>query len=94
MKVDTQRWIDRWIGQILCRFVSLWVRLTGGSQRSRAIASAPRHILVILLSEMGSIMLAGPMFTELRRRYPGVTLHVLQLKKNQEVSVLLGLAQP
>jgi ADP-heptose:LPS heptosyltransferase len=94
MKVDTQRWIDRWIGQILCRFVSLWVRLTGGSQQSRAIASAPRHILVILLSEMGSIVLAGPMFAELRRRYPGVTLHVLQLKKNQEVSVLLGLAQP
>ncbi|WP_296446478.1 glycosyltransferase family 9 protein [Rhodoferax sp. UBA5149] len=53
----------------------------------------PRHILVILLSEMGSVVLAGPMFAALRQRYPGATLHVLQLKKNQEVAVLLGLAQ-
>ena len=41
---------------------------------------------------MGSIVLAGPMFAALRQRYPGATLHVLQLKKNQEVTILLGLA--
>ncbi len=93
MKVDTQRWIDRWVGQVLCRVVSLWVRLTRWGQPGAQIG-APRHILVVLLSEMGSIVLAGPMFAELRKRYPGVTLHVLQLKKNQEVSVLLGLAKP
>ena len=94
MKVDTQRWIDRWVGQVLCRVVSLWVRLTRRGQPAAQLGSAPSHILVILLSEMGSIVLAGPMFAELRKRYPGVTLHVLQLKKNQEVSVLLGLARP
>ena len=94
MKVDTQRWIDRWVGQVLCRVVSLWVRLTRRGQPGAQLGSAPSHILVILLSEMGSIVLAGPMFAELRKRYPGVTLHVLQLKKNQEVSVLLGLARP
>jgi len=54
----------------------------------------PRHILVILLSEMGSVVLAGPMFAALRQRYPAATLHVLQLKKNQEVAALLGLAKP
>lgn len=54
----------------------------------------PRHILVILLSEMGSVVLAGPMFAALRQRYPSATLHVLQLKKNQEVANLLGLAKP
>jgi ADP-heptose:LPS heptosyltransferase len=54
----------------------------------------PRHILVILLSEMGSVVLAGPMFAALRQRYPIATLHVLQLKKNQEVAALLGLAKP
>lgn len=51
----------------------------------------PKNILVILLSEMGSIVLAGPMFAELRRKYPGAAIHVLQLKKNQEVSKLLSL---
>jgi len=49
---------------------------------------------VILLSEMGSVVLAGPMFAALRQRYPGAVVHVLQLKKNQEVAKLLGLAKP
>ena len=42
---------------------------------------------------MGSIVLAGPMFAALRAQYPQAKLHVLQLKKNQDVSILLGLAQ-
>lgn len=54
----------------------------------------PRHILVVLLSEMGSVVLAGPMFVALRQRYPGAAIHVLQLKKNQEVAKLLSLARP
>lgn len=55
---------------------------------------AAKNILVILLSEMGSIVLAGPMFAELRRKYPGASIHILQLKKNQEVSRMLQLTQP
>lgn len=93
MKLQTQRWIDRWVGQALCAAVSLWARLFGQAQVA-TLPQAPRHILVILLSEMGSVVLAGPMFSTLRQRYPSATIHVLQLKKNQEVAKLLGLAQP
>ena len=93
MKLQTQRWIDRWVGQALCAAVSLWARLFTGHQTAD-LQKAPRHILVILLSEMGSVVLAGPMFAALRQRYPGATVHVLQLKKNQEVAKLLGLAEP
>ncbi len=92
MKLQTQRWIDRWVGQALCAVVSVWARLTGTRQPKVVPARAPRHILVILLSEMGSIVLAGPMFAALRLRYPDATLHLLQLSKNQEISILLGLA--
>ena len=94
MKLQTQRLIDRWLGQALCAAVSLWARFT----RSRIPpAKAPgevRHVLVIMLSEMGSMVLAGPMFAQLRRHYPNATVHVLQLKKNQQVSLLLGVAPP
>ena len=93
MKLQTQRWIDRWVGQLLCGAVSVWARLISTSQAPVGNQPEPRHILVILLSEMGSIVLAGPMFAALRQRYPGATVHVLQLKKNQEVSILLGLAK-
>ena len=93
MKLQTQRWIDRWIGQVLCAAVSAWARLVGSRTPHHDRERAPRHILVILLSEMGSIVLAGPMFAALRQRYPGATVHVLQLKKNQEVSRMLRLTQ-
>jgi ADP-heptose:LPS heptosyltransferase len=49
-------------------------------------------VLVIMLSEMGSIVLAGPMFASLRARYPQARLHLLQLKKNREVAEMLQLS--
>lgn len=94
MKLQTQRFIDRWVGQLLCSAVSAWVRITGLFGAPPPMAAAPKNILVILLSEMGSIVLAGPMFAQLRRRYPGAAIHILQLKKNQEVTKLLQLTQP
>ncbi len=93
MKLQTQRWIDRWVGQLLCSAISLWARLLGTRSPRVDRTRAPRHILVILLSEMGSIVLAGPMFKALRERYPDATLHVLQLKKNQEVARMLRLTE-
>jgi ADP-heptose:LPS heptosyltransferase len=93
MKLQTQRFIDRWLGQLLCSVVSLWVRLTSLFSAPAQLGKTPKNILIILLSEMGSIVLAGPMFAELRRRYPGAAIHILQLKKNQEVSKLLQLTQ-
>jgi len=80
MNLNTQRFIDRWLGQLLCGLVSLWVRLSAGLRKSAALGTHPKNILVILLSEMGSIVLAGPMFAELRRRYPTASIHVLQPK--------------
>ena len=93
MKLQTQRFIDRWVGQLLCGAVSAWVNITSVFSNAATLAEAPKNILVILLSEMGSIVLAGPMFAELRRKYPGAAVHVLQLQKNQEVSRLLSLTQ-
>lgn len=94
MKIATQRFIDRWVGQLLCSGVSAWVRLTGLFSAPARLSKEPKNILVILLSEMGSIVLAGPMFAAIRRQYPGAAIHILQLRKNQEVSRLLQLTRP
>ena len=91
MKIQTQRFIDRWVGQLLCAAVSGWVRFSALWRKPAQLDANPQHILVILLSEMGSIVLAGPMFAQLRRKYPSANIHILQLKKNQEVSRLLQL---
>ena len=49
MKLQTQRWIDRWVGQLLCAAVSAWVRLKGLFGKPGGLVARPRHILVILL---------------------------------------------
>ena len=46
--------------------------------------------MVILLSEMGSLVLAHPMFVSLKQQYPEAEIHALLFAKNREVLDLLG----
>jgi ADP-heptose:LPS heptosyltransferase len=86
MNVTFQRAVDRWVGAPACALLSLLDRLRG----PQAAASPPRRILVILLSEMGSMVLARPMFVRLRRRYPEASLYVLSFARNREMIRLLA----
>ena len=64
MQVRVQRAVDKWIGVPLCALLSLIERL----RPSRKPAMPVQKILVILLSEMGSLVLAYPMFAWLKER--------------------------
>jgi ADP-heptose:LPS heptosyltransferase len=88
MNINTQRRIDAWVGPWLCGLVSLWHQWFG---RPADTAAPIQRVLVIMLSEMGSMVLAGPMFQHLRERHPGADIHILQLRRNQSVARLLGL---
>jgi ADP-heptose:LPS heptosyltransferase len=91
MKISTQRAIDRWVGQVLCALLSVWAKWVGLlASDVHTHRNTPPRILVILLSEMGSVVLAKGMFDTLKQAHPGVDVHVLQLKKNQGVMRLLG----
>jgi len=85
MKIDTQRFIDRYVGAFICRIFSLYYRLV----KKKVPVFKPRRILIILLSEMGALVLAYPMFQRLREKYPGAELNVMLFKKNREVVELL-----
>jgi ADP-heptose:LPS heptosyltransferase len=54
-----------------------------------AAIAQPQRILIILLSEMGSLVLAQPMFAQLKQRYPAATLHILMFGKNREILDLM-----
>jgi ADP-heptose:LPS heptosyltransferase len=56
--------------------------------------AAPRAIVIILLSEMGSLVLAHDMFTRLKTRYPDAELHALLFGKNREILDLMQVIQP
>ena len=93
MNIDFQRAVDRFVGVPVCLALSFFDRLF---VRSRAHAEqpaapfVPRRILIILLSEMGSLVLAQPMFARLREKYPQAELHVMLFAKNREILDLLG----
>lgn len=87
MRLELQRIIDRWIGSVFCAMLSL-------VPPRREAPACLRDILVILLSEMGSVVLAQPMFARLRERYPGVRIHVLVFKKNREIIDITGTTAP
>lgn len=87
MKLALQRAVDKWIGIPLCALLSAFERV----RPPRPPAAAPRRILVVLLSEMGSLVLAYPMFARLRERYPDASLHMLMFKRNREAIELMNL---
>lgn len=85
MNINFQRKVDRIIGAIICRILTLF-------SRRKSVASSTLKadkILIILLSEMGSLVMAYPMFQRLKGKYPGAELHGLVFQKNKEVLDLL-----
>ena len=90
MNVDFQRAVDRYVGVPLCALASLLDRVLP----RRGAGPSPRRIVVILLSEMGSLVLAQPMFAALRARYPDASLHVMLFGKNREALDLMASVPP
>ena len=91
MNIDLQRWVDRWVGIPLCALVSGVDAVTRlfKTKTAATTAAAPRAIVIILLSEMGSLVLAHDMFARLKTRYPHAELHALLFAKNREILDLM-----
>ena len=85
MDIGTQRKIDRVLGSFLCRIFSLF------HYNSSAVKRPPKveKILIILLSEMGSWVLAHSMFQRIEKKYPNASVSVLLFRKNKEIVDIL-----
>jgi len=90
MRIETQRFVDRYVGTLICRIFSLYYRLFKKESETVDI----QKILIILLSEMGALVLAHPMFQRLKEKYPRARLYVMLFEKNREVVELLGIVPP
>jgi ADP-heptose:LPS heptosyltransferase len=93
MDVRLQKSIDRWVGIPLCAALSAWHAMVG-LWRGRMPSPPPRRILVILLSEMGSLVLAEPMFRRLRERHPAAEVHMMCFARNRQLLDLLRVVRP
>ena len=90
MDINFQRKEDRYIGAFICRIFSLFYR----KSKDEDNGFQAKKFLVILLSEMGSLVLAYPMFQQIKKRYPGAQLYGLLFEKNIEILTLLDVTQP
>jgi len=90
MKIETQRFIDRFVGSLICRIFSFFYQIF----KKEPTTVETEKILIILLSEMGALVLAHPMFQRLKEKYPRAGLHVMLFEKNREVVELLELVAP
>lgn len=90
MNIRFQRKVDRYIGAFICRLLSLFYR----KRKDEDDGFQAKRFLIILLSEMGSLVLAYPMFQKLKQRYPGAELYGLLFEKNKEILTLLDVTPP
>jgi ADP-heptose:LPS heptosyltransferase len=90
MDVRLQKLVDRMVGVPACGLISALRRVVPAPGPQ----GAPRKVLVILLSEMGSLVLAEPMFRRIRDRWPGAELHVMLFARNRQMLDLLGVVEP
>lgn len=85
MNIRFYRFVDRFLGAPVCAVLSAIDRFT----RRPVPEAPPRKILIILLSEMGAMVLASPMFARLKERYPDASIHLLLFARNREAVDLL-----
>ena len=87
MRIAVQRKIDQIVGTLLCGILSLFylpfIR--------RSNKPNPKKILVILLSEMGSLVLSAPMFAQLASKYPTAPAYLLTFERNREIVEVMDL---
>jgi ADP-heptose:LPS heptosyltransferase len=85
MKIEFQRKVDRILGTLLCRIISCFYR-----KPTKVFTPVKaERILVILLSEMGSLVLAYPMFQRIKEEFASASLSVLLFEKNREILEIL-----
>jgi len=90
MNINFQRKVDRYVGSLICRLLSLFHR----NNKDEDDGFQAKKFLVILLSEMGSLILAYPMFRQIKKRYPEAELYGLLFERNREILTLLDVTPP
>ncbi|MBN2244886.1 MAG: glycosyltransferase family 9 protein [Candidatus Aminicenantes bacterium] len=82
------RKIDRRLGVSICFFLSLINRFSKWI-RKKPLVTSPKKILFIQISEMGSIILAYPLFQKTKKKFPEAELYFLTFLENRPVVELL-----
>ncbi|MBI5742146.1 MAG: glycosyltransferase family 9 protein [Nitrospirae bacterium] len=98
MKIDTMRWLDDYIGSVLCFMLTIITKaygiLTLKEFRGRApvVTRDVKSILFIKFFGMGSIILASPSIKAVKKKYPGATVFFMTFRSNEDICDILKIA--
>ena len=87
MNLAFQRKLDRHAGSFICRILSLIHQKPGTNVNPVKVDK----VLIILLSEMGSLVLAYPMFQRLKEKYRDAEIYALVFQKNREALEIMDI---
>ena len=90
MNLTFQRAVDRYFGRLICRVLSWYNYL----RKPASDLPPDPGIVVILLSEMGSLVLAQPLFQKLKSTWPGARIQAMVFERNREALELLEVIPP
>lgn len=93
-RVALFKFIDHWLGGLLCFFLAFFHRATRPFYRTYTAAAfrrPPRAIWVMKFFGLGSIVLAAPMVQGIRAKYPGAKLTFLTFQENVDLARRLDL---
>ena len=93
MDPHVMRRIDFWVGVPLCFLLTIVSRVRQVVGSSPAV-DAPRQVLFIQLAEMGTMVVAYPALTEMRRRHPDATIHFLSFSEIRASVEMIGAVDP
>ncbi|HYB12482.1 MAG TPA: glycosyltransferase family 9 protein [Myxococcota bacterium] len=80
----TALFLDRRIGPLVCAFLALG-KPVRHALRSLRQDQPVRKVLIVKFWGIGSLVLASPLFAELKRQYPDAEIDVLTLRENESV---------
>ncbi|MFC1631916.1 glycosyltransferase family 9 protein [Candidatus Omnitrophota bacterium] len=94
MKMKQMRYIDKYVGTVLCALLTVSYKLfakISGNNKNNNIPDQVNRILMVKFWGMGSIMLASCAVRAVRERYPKAKIYFLTFAKNREVCESLGM---
>jgi ADP-heptose:LPS heptosyltransferase len=83
------RFMDRYLGSLLCGCFSFVNQLERRKQRSQEQPSQLQKVLVMKYFGMGSLILSSPMVRAVRQAYPNASVDLLTIEQNRALSDIL-----
>ncbi len=90
MHINIIRKVDQYAGPVICRFLLLLKAFRPGTPHANNnLKINPKNILIIKFFGLGSILLASPSLSLLKKKYPAAKITLFTLPENSRICKIL-----